>query len=156
MTTALISAWLVLMLWSAIAEYRYYATVAALCPEVWAQLGRGPAAPRRKFLIWLNAREQRLLGSIDNPLVWDARRRHRIAASCFLGYLLLVMVSATAYFRWAGTRRRPVADSPSSMSASGAFGGVDGAASGIGHDTFQHQADQHRLSGYAGFGEYGA
>jgi len=100
MTIALISGWLVLMLWSAIAEYRYYATVAAACPEVWAQLGRG-RGPRRKFLIWLNARGQRLLGSVDNPLVWDARRRHRIAAGCFLGYLLLVMVSATAYFRWA-------------------------------------------------------
>jgi len=100
MTIALISGWLVLMLWSAIAEYRYYATVAAACPEVWAQLGRG-RGPRRKFLIWLNARGQRLLGSVDNPLVWDARRRHRIAAGCFLGYLVLVMVAATAYFRWA-------------------------------------------------------
>ena len=100
MTIALISGWLVLMLWSAIAEYRYYATVAAACPEVWAQLGGGPA-PKRKFLIWLNAREQRLLGSIDNPLVGDARRQYRIAAGCFLGYLVLVLVSATAYFRWA-------------------------------------------------------
>ena len=100
MTIALISGWLVLMLWSAISEYRYYATVAAVCPEVWAQLGRGPAR-KRKFLIWLSAREQRLLGSIDNPLVLDARRRHRMAAGCFLGYLVLVLVSATAYFRWA-------------------------------------------------------
>ncbi len=96
---SLIAIW-VLLLWLMIAdEYRYYAAVKMLEPEIWRQLG----APHwlKVPVVFVSPDGAKLLKAIAHPNVQDLAKRHYRSGSVFFGYTMCVLAGATTYFTFA-------------------------------------------------------
>lgn len=95
----ILAVWAFLALRSVRADYRYYKAVQTLEPAIWAQLG----SPRflRIPVAFVSSKGVVLLKSITNEHVLALARKHRQAGIQFIAYLVIVLVGATAYFRFA-------------------------------------------------------
>jgi hypothetical protein len=95
----LVSIWLLLMLQSGLAEYRYYQSVKTLEPELWGKLG----SP--KFLkipvVFISPKGAKLLKGATDKTVCVLASRHRQAGIQFLTYVVLVLVGCIVYFKTA-------------------------------------------------------
>ena len=91
--------WMLLMWRSVSAEFRYYAAVKSLAPEIWLALG----APRwfKLPLVFASKRGIRLLDGIANERLRVLAGRHRLAARIFLGYTVCLLAGAIAYLKLA-------------------------------------------------------
>ncbi|MDG1065455.1 MAG: hypothetical protein P8O91_04480 [Luminiphilus sp.] len=92
--------WLLLMLSASVAEYRYYRAVALLEPEIWVQLG-APNHWVAPFMFLVTPDRKRLLDTVDNPHVLVFKQRFKVAARLFLAYVVAVLLSSIAFFKWA-------------------------------------------------------
>ncbi|WP_435215660.1 hypothetical protein ACMAY6_07025 [Luminiphilus sp. nBUS_16] len=99
LSVVLLIGWLLLMLRASIAEYRYYRAVAIHEPETWAKLdvSNHSLAP---FLFWVSPSRKRLLATVDNPRVLACERHAKATGRWFLGYVVAVLLSAIAFFKW--------------------------------------------------------
>ena len=95
----ILAVWAFLALRSVRADYRYYKAVQTLEPAIWAQLG----SPRflRIPVAFVSSKGVILLKSITNEHILALARKHRQAGIQFVAYLVIVLVGATAYFRFA-------------------------------------------------------
>ena len=96
----LLLGWLFLMVRASVAEYAYYCAVAEYEPEIWARLG-APNYWIAPFLFLVTPHRKRLLNTIDNPQVLAYQQRFKVTGRLFLGYVIAVLISATAFFTWA-------------------------------------------------------
>jgi hypothetical protein len=96
---SILAVWAFLALRSVRSDYRYYKAVQTLEPGIWAQLG----SPRflRIPVAFVSSKGVILLKSITNEHILALARKHRQAGIQFIAYLVIVLVGATAYFRFA-------------------------------------------------------
>ena len=99
-SVVLLIGWMTLMLRSCVAEYRYYRAVAIHEPEVWVKLG-APNHWLAPFLFLVTPGRKRLLDSVDNSLVLALKRRYTLAGRIFLAYVVVLLLSSIAFFKWA-------------------------------------------------------
>jgi hypothetical protein len=97
--TLMLAVWAFLALRSVMADYRYYRAVQTLEPAIWAQLG----SPKflRIPMAFVSSKGVILLKSITNEHILALATKHRQAGIQFISYLVIVLVGATAYFRFA-------------------------------------------------------
>ena len=99
-SVVLLIGWMTLMLRACFAEYRYYRAVVTHEPEVWAKLG-APNHWLAPFLFLVTPGRKRLLDSVDNPQVLALKRRFKFAGRIFLAYVVALLLSSIAFFKWA-------------------------------------------------------
>ncbi|MGI2258089.1 hypothetical protein [Shewanella sp. GXUN23E] len=88
--------WLLLMLWAAYSEYRYYQAVKALEPGLWHDLG---VHGRWQFpLMFISPKGARMLQQCTNPHIRVLAQRHRRANQLFVTYIGGVLLVAIGYF----------------------------------------------------------
>ena len=92
--------WLFLMVRAGVAEYSYYSAIAEYEPEIWAKLG-APNYWIAPFLFLVTPHRQRILDTIDNPQVRVYQQRFKATGRLFLGYVMVLLISAIAFFKWA-------------------------------------------------------
>lgn len=96
LTSVLVALWALLMLRSALAEYKYYQSVKTLEPDIWQRLG-SPKFLKIPF-VFVSASGSVHLKNAKNPSVLELARKHRQAGIQFLSYIVLVLAISTLYF----------------------------------------------------------
>ena len=97
-TTIFLSAlWFVLMLHSGACEYRYYQAVRTHEPETWRQLG-SPLFLKVP-LLFVSPRGATLLKQATDPQVRALARKHQLAGTLFIAYVISVLLGAIIYFK---------------------------------------------------------
>ncbi len=91
--------WLVLMLRAAMAEYQYYQSVKQFEPVIWQQLG-APAWFKIP-MVFVSGEGNRLLKQVTHDKVRSLAVKHRQTGLQFITYVVIVLVSATVFFKFA-------------------------------------------------------
>ncbi len=92
--------WALLMWRSVVCEYRYYAAVKLLEPDVWHQLG-SPSWIKAP-MVFVSPRGAQLLDGISHETVRGLAGQHRKSGRAFLAYTIAVLAGSIAYFRFSG------------------------------------------------------
>ena len=95
----LIFIWALLMVRSAMAEYKYYQSVKSFEPEIWESLG-SPTFFKMPF-VFVSSNGAKQLRKVQSPAVVKLAKSHRAAGIQFLAYVVLVLVVGIAYFKMA-------------------------------------------------------
>ena len=85
---------------SVMCEYRYYAAVKSLEPEVWRQLG-SPGWIKAP-MVFVSPRGAKLLHAVSHETVRGLAGQHRVAGRVFLTYTLAVLAGFIGYFKFVG------------------------------------------------------
>lgn len=94
-----VSIWALLMLRSAIVEYKYYQSVRIFEPALWQKLG-SPTFIKIPF-VFISSKGSKLLKQASNKTVCKLALKHRQAGVQFLTYVVLVLVVSIVYFKTA-------------------------------------------------------
>lgn len=91
--------WMLLMLRSGIAEYRYYQSVKILEPKVWSLLGTPQYL--KIPMVFLSTKNRELLMNINNKAIRELAEKHRRAGIQLLAYVVSALVICIMYFKLA-------------------------------------------------------
>ena len=93
----LVFVWVLLMWRSMVCEYRYYASVKLLEPQIWQKLG-SPSWIKAP-MVFVSPRGAQLLDAISHETVLGLAGQHRRSGRVFLVYTIVVLAGSTAYFK---------------------------------------------------------
>ncbi len=95
----LLTLWFILMIYSAMAEYKYYYAVKTLEPEIWNKLGASTTL--KTMFVFISPKGSKLLSTCTDETVVYRAQKHRQAGKLFLGYVMLVLMVCIVYFKLA-------------------------------------------------------
>lgn len=90
---------LILMLRSAMAEFKFYRSVKLYEPKVWQALG----APRALRVTWtfIGFEKSALFNQISNPIVLNLSQKNRQAGIQFVAALVFILSASIIFFKMA-------------------------------------------------------